>query len=240
MVNSLRVGFIVGCVAVAACWSGSAQASSKPLDPCTLLTTAQASAILGGTVQHPIHIRPSHGADTTACVYLTLPPTQGGGSGPSLMLDVNHSARARKAAEELLRTAEHPRARVKVLNGLPPGVTEMDIKPRLITVDHIRGVYTSIPKSGADPVSGSLIVLRDGYAIRVGVQSTPNPVATAAAVVRVVAPQLQPSTGGRTARSVANSTPSGATGNPGARARKLLTASGAILIPTGQRWSERG
>jgi hypothetical protein len=190
----MKSALIIGCVLLGAAWSAPAQAASKPITACDAMSAAQASVILGRTVYTT---QPSHQGTarhrTTSCAYLTFPPAGSpvAASSPTFNLDLGHGSATRRAFTRILEIAEDPRGNVVPLNGLPPGVSSQELKPHLITIDGLRGFYTLAPQSKEFPTSsGYLTVLKDGYVVRVNVESAPDPIATATRVMRDVLPRL--------------------------------------------------
>lgn len=159
-----------------------AGASARPLDACKLLTTAQASSLLGGTVTAQ-----NVGTSIPICTYWLSSPGSPTGKVPGMLLTLRKGAGARETYNKLL----HRKA------ALPHGspLTTKDLVPHRITVDGVRGFYlldASRTSRDTEPpdFASTFVALYGGYLVDIGVKSLPNYVLVGRVALEVVLARL--------------------------------------------------
>lgn len=162
----VQLPLVAVCVLFGAAWSAPAGAASKSLDACSLLTSAQATPLLGGATQAE-----SPGANSTTCFY-----TLAGERNVSEVIVAASSTRLYHSLfEEGQSIADHPVSSHKRALTAQPS-----------TVSGRRGFYL---RTAATPV-GRLFVLKDGFVIRVYAKGVPAPAQTELHAMRDVLTQL--------------------------------------------------
>ncbi len=165
------VASVFGVVLLLAGMSSSAPAkvASKPADACRLLTTAQASSLLGGTVTAQ-----NVGTSIPICTYWLSSPSAPGGKVAGMTLVLRRGAKARTTYEDLLHR------RVPLPHGFP--LSAADLAPHPITVDDVHGFFMVESPSAHTPapaMTSSFVALKDGYLVDIGVKPLPTYVSVA-------------------------------------------------------------